>query len=109
MVLPPRHVYSALIRSEVGFACSLKVTHIVPPDNRVEVDRLDLKAGSLVAAKAKVVDQGSYKITSHISSIEVTGQGMSAKLGEPFEVNAPAKDLPLSVRLDRDGKLVIQQ
>ncbi len=109
MVLPPRHVYSALVRSDVAFACMLKITHVVPPENGTEVEKLELKAGASAASKARVVDQGSYKITSHIQSIEVTGQGMQASIGEPFNVNAPAKDLPLTVRLDRSGKLVIEQ
>jgi hypothetical protein len=108
MVLPPRHVYSAIVRSEVGFPCSLKVVHVVPPENRTEVEKIDLPKGSTVSAKARVIDQGSYKITSHIQSVEASGQGMTAVLSEPFEVNAPVKDLPLSVRLDRSGKLVIE-
>jgi hypothetical protein len=109
MVLPPRHVYSATIRSDVPFACSLKITHVVPPENRQEVETLELPTGGKVLTKARIVDQGSYKITSHISAVEATGQGMSARIGEPFDVNGPAKELPLTVRLDAAGILTIVQ
>ncbi|KAG8348553.1 hypothetical protein ERJ75_000731000 [Trypanosoma vivax] len=95
MVLPPKHVYSAIVKNLTSKAVQVRALYAMP-DNSPDVETvLSINAGESATLEQKIVELSTFSATAHIRHVEVVG---GAALTAPFDgVASPVKDYLLEI------------
>ncbi|RNF25130.1 uncharacterized protein Tco025E_02278 [Trypanosoma conorhini] len=98
MVLPPCHVYSALVKNTAPHLVKVKATYTLPngaADVEVEVP---IQPGETASLEQKLLQVKQMTLTGYIRRIAVEG---GAVLEAPFTgVSSPVKDYAVEVHSD---------
>lgn len=118
--MPPRHVYSAVVRntSTTPHQLTVTATYQVPPTGTSEsLPATSLSPGASFTVPQKLVTIGSMVATGHILKLDITAQdvGTSSATGQdvatavvhaPFAVWSPVKDYPLDIAYNAATKTI---
>ncbi|RNF06431.1 hypothetical protein TraAM80_03898 [Trypanosoma rangeli] len=98
MVLPPCHVYSALVKNTAPIVVKVKATYAMP-NNMADVEvEVPIGPGETTPLEQKTVQVDQMTLTGHICRISVEG---GALLEAPFSgVSSPVKDYVVEVHSD---------
>ncbi|KEG14871.1 hypothetical protein DQ04_00271050 [Trypanosoma grayi] len=94
MVLPPRHVYSAIVKNTTSNVMKVKATYGMPNNAADEEVELSIQPAATVNLEQKVVQVEQMTLTGYIRRIAVEGAALEA----PFSgVTSPVKDYRVEI------------
>ena len=96
MALPPRHVYSAIVKNAGKSDIKVVVTFTFH-DGSTEIDEVTIVAGAEATFNDKTKEEGSMKTIAHITSLDVSGGGNSTAVAHPFNVDSPTRNYVFTV------------
>lgn len=97
--LPPRHVYSAVVKNEGSSEIKVAVTYTFH-DGSTEIEEEPIAAGGDFTFGDKTKVEGTMTTIAHITEVTALSQGNSASVTHPFNVSSPTRGYVFTVTDD---------
>eukprot|EP00758_Cryptobia_borreli_P010649 Tbor_TRINITY_DN5589_c1_g1::TRINITY_DN5589_c1_g1_i1::g.12995::m.12995 len=91
-MLPPKHVYSAIVKNTGKTDVTVTATYEMP-EGKEDITVIAIKAGEQGTLGEKIVTTGTYQQIGNIKNLHLKSAcGKESTISSPYNVNSPTKN-----------------